>query len=190
MIDALEVAVTKNTQLEASTVSETRDKAWLRALMTRHGGVLAGYFATRLGDRALAEELVIEVFFRAWSCRHSLEVEEAVRGWLWTIAKRVLAAHFKRQSRRPDVVVMEAPPERPSLETRTDERSVKRKALRECLGALNERVQRSAELVWLLGHSYVEAAELLGDTPDSVRMRLKRARGPLQSCLARKGVLG
>ncbi len=80
-------------------------------------------------------------------------------------------------------------PERGVTPPIEEERS-RRQALIACFKVLNERIQRSAELVWVLGHSYVEAAGILDESADTVRMRLKRARVPLQRCLSEKGVIG
>jgi len=166
-------------------------RRWFDTLMRAHGARLGRFFAYKVRDEDVARELVIETFFRAWKSRRSFRGDAKPTTWLWTIAQRALAHHFKKQARRADEVLVDAPPEA-SADARHElvDRASQRDALLACLSGLNERIQKTVELVWILGHSYVEAAELLGDTPDTVRMRLKRARKPLQDCLAQKGIVG
>lgn len=175
-----------------ATQSMTDDeaRAWLDGLMRSHGERLARYFAFRVRDEDTARDLVIETFYRAWRSRHTFRGEARPSTWLWTIGRRVLAAHYEQKSRRAPEVLTDTLPDVDSSPPPSGEGERRRHALLECLGQLSERIQRTAELVWLLGHSYVEAAEILEDSADSVRMRLKRARAPLQACLSEKGIVG
>jgi RNA polymerase sigma-70 factor, ECF subfamily len=59
----------------------------IRALFRRYGGELYGLTLHVLGDRGAAEEVIEEVFLRAW--RHAARYDperEAVRAWLYQIA--------------------------------------------------------------------------------------------------------
>lgn len=177
----------KRTSTKNMTDDEAR--AWLDGLMRSHGERLARYFRPRVQDDETAQDLVIETFFRAWKSRHTFRGEAKASTWLWTIGRRTLAAHYESKSRRAPELLVDTLPEQGHT-SQDDEAGGRKRALLECLGKLSERIQRTAELVWLLGHSYVEAAEIMDDKPDSVRMRLKRARAPLQECLAGKGIVG
>ena len=162
----------------------------MEALMKSHGAKLARYFNFKLRDEDLSQDLLIETFLRAWKSRHTFRGEAKASTWLWTIGQRTMAHYFKQRKRRENEVLTEKIPEQMVDGRQTVvEKSAKQQALIECLSQLNEHIQRSAELVWLLGHSFVEAAEILEESADTVRMRLKRARRPLQDCLSDKGVV-
>jgi RNA polymerase sigma-70 factor (ECF subfamily) len=161
--------------------------------MSAHSGRLGRFFTFRTRDDDIARELVTETFFRAWRSRHSFRGEAKVSTWLWTIAHRVLIHHYKQRARRaPEILtdtLPDTPPDTPP-EPPPEADNLQQRAVLECMAQLTPHIQRTAELVWMLGHSFVEAAELLSESPDTVRMRLKRARKPLQDCLARKGIIG
>lgn len=181
----------KDREPSAVPDDEAEAKAWFEDLMKAYGNKVAGYYRYKLRDDDLSSDLTIECFARVWKARHSFRGEAKASTWLWTIARRTLAAHFEKKKRRSPEVLTDEIPERSAAESPDPaDRSQKRRALTECLEALNEKIQRCAELVWVLGHSYVEVAEMLGESPDTVRMRLKRARKPLQECLVSKGIVG
>lgn len=187
-VDAQSAAVAP--ERPVASMSEDEARAWLDALMRSHGEKLARFFNFRLRDEDTARDLVIETFYRAWRSRHTFRGDAQPSTWLWTIGRRTLAAHYEQKSRRQaEVLTNELPEYEAPTPPPTGEAEQRRNAVLECLAQLSERIQRTAELVWLLGHSYVEAAEIMEDSADSVRMRLKRARAPLQACLAEKGIV-
>jgi RNA polymerase sigma-70 factor (ECF subfamily) len=60
----------------------------MRALYRQYGGELYGFTLHVLGDRGAAEEVVEEVFLRAW--RHAARYDparQAVRAWLYQLAR-------------------------------------------------------------------------------------------------------
>ena len=63
----------------------------MRALFRLYGGELYGFTLHVLGDRGAAEEIVQEVFLRAW--RHAARYDPeraAVRAWLYQIARNAI----------------------------------------------------------------------------------------------------
>ena len=63
----------------------------MRALYRLYGGELYGFTLHVLGDRGAAEEIVEEVFLRAW--RHAGRYDparEAVRAWLYQFARNAI----------------------------------------------------------------------------------------------------
>ena len=74
----------------------------MRALFRLYGGELYGFTHHVLGDRGAAEEIVEEVFLRAW--RHAARYDpeqEAVRGWLYQIARSAIIDARRRAAGRP-----------------------------------------------------------------------------------------
>lgn len=181
--------VRTNPEARPEKPSEEEMRVWFEDLMKTYGNRVGSYFLYRTGDEEGARDLVIETFFRAWRARDSFRGEAKASTWLWTIARRTLASYYEKKKKRSAEVLTDELPDVAAAEVPMVERST-RQALLDCIEALNERVQRSVELVWVLGHSYVEAAQIMEESADSVRMRLKRARSPLQRCLVEKGIVG
>jgi RNA polymerase sigma-70 factor, ECF subfamily len=86
--------------LERLRDDETGDA--MRALYRIYGGELYGFTLNALGDRGAAEEIVQEVFLRAW--RHAERYDPqraAVRTWLYQIARNAIIDSRRRASVRP-----------------------------------------------------------------------------------------
>jgi RNA polymerase sigma-70 factor (ECF subfamily) len=74
----------------------------MRALYRTYGGELYGFAVNALGDRGLAEEIVQEVFLRAWRHADSYDPARAgVRTWLYQIARHAIIDARRRAAVRP-----------------------------------------------------------------------------------------
>ena len=74
----------------------------MRALYRAYGGELLGFAQRSLGDRGTAEEIVQEVFLRAWRNAGRYDAERAtVRTWLYRIARNAIIDARRRASVRP-----------------------------------------------------------------------------------------
>jgi RNA polymerase sigma-70 factor, ECF subfamily len=74
----------------------------LRELYREYAGELLGFALNALGERGAAEEIVQEVFTRAW--RHAERYDPArgsVRTWLYQIARHAIIDMRRRASARP-----------------------------------------------------------------------------------------
>ena len=92
-------------QNDAQLMERLREDATgeaLRALYRTYGGELLGFALNSLGERGAAEEIVQEVFTRAW--RHAERYDPArgsVRTWLYQIARHAIIDARRRASVRP-----------------------------------------------------------------------------------------
>jgi RNA polymerase sigma-70 factor (ECF subfamily) len=76
----------------------------MRALYRLYGGELYGFTLNAIGDRGAAEELVQEVFLRAWRHAGRYDPERAaVRTWLYQIARNAIIDSRRRASVRPEL---------------------------------------------------------------------------------------
>ena len=76
----------------------------MRALYGRYGGELYGFALNGLGDRGTAEEVVQEVFLRAWRHAGSYDAARAsVRTWLYQIARHAIIDARRRAAVRPSL---------------------------------------------------------------------------------------
>ena len=83
----------------------------MRSLYRAYSGELFGFALNALGERGAAEELVQEVFTRAW--RHAERYDRArasVRTWLYQIARRAIIDARRRASVRPGLPLHEPGP--------------------------------------------------------------------------------
>ena len=84
----------------------------MRALYRLYGGELYGFTLKALGDRGAAEEIVQEVFLRAWRNAGRYDAERAaVRTWLYQIARNAIIDSRRRAAVRPGL-----PPHEPADE--------------------------------------------------------------------------
>lgn len=135
------------------------------------------FLYSRLGNREDAEDLTSEVFLKATKQLDSGRPEASVAQWLFTVARTVLADHWRRYYRSgtpvpfDDARVEEVPGKIESAEP--SEGSAR--LVQELLAALPERYRRVLELRFLLGYSIQETARELGLTPENVKVIQHRA---------------
>ena len=94
-------------QLLARISSDATGEA-LRALYRAYAGELFGFALNALGDRGTAEEVVQEVFTRAW--RHAEAYDPtrgSVRTWLYQIARHAIIDTRRRAAVRPALALHE-----------------------------------------------------------------------------------
>src|ERR671914_1746819 len=93
--------------VERLPTDDTGDE--LRELYRRYSGELFGFACNALGDREVAEEVVQDVFARAW--RHAADYDPrraSVRTWLYTIARNRIVDARRRASVRPGLAPADA----------------------------------------------------------------------------------
>jgi RNA polymerase sigma-70 factor (ECF subfamily) len=74
----------------------------MRALYRQYGGELYGFTLKALGDRGAAEEIVQEVFLRAWRNAGRYDSgRAAVRTWLYQITRNAIIDSRRRAAVRP-----------------------------------------------------------------------------------------
>ncbi len=81
----------------------------LRALYRSYSGELLGFALNALGERGAAEEVVQEVFTRAWRNADRYDpARGSVRTWLYQIARHAIIDMRRRASARPALAAGEA----------------------------------------------------------------------------------
>jgi len=80
----------------------------LRELYRAYAGELLGFALHALGERGVAEEVVQEVFLRAWRRADSYDpARGSVRTWLYQIARHAIIDARRRASVRPSLALHE-----------------------------------------------------------------------------------
>jgi RNA polymerase sigma-70 factor (ECF subfamily) len=90
---------------------KTSDGELLRTLHDEHGGALWSYVVGLTnGDRAQAQDVVQETMLRAWRNPHVLEqASGSARGWLFTVAKRIVIDEWRTARSRRERVTEQLP---------------------------------------------------------------------------------
>lgn len=160
-----------------------------RALYRTYGGELYGFAVRRLRDPGLAEELVQDVFTRAWRNADQFSPERgSVRTWLYAIARNAVRDLERRRGRRPSVASPEdaaesADPAEP-IET-----ALFRYQIQLALSRLTFEHRQVIELVHFRGLTLAEVAELTGLALGTVKSRLYYACQNLRLALEELEVL-
>jgi RNA polymerase sigma-70 factor (ECF subfamily) len=157
-------------------------------LVRRRQGLVAALVAARVRGRQDVEDLVQEVFLRAWRQLPGLREPERFAGWLARIAVNAALDHRRRVAVRPRSESLDAESaEEPAAGGVPVERGavVEEEFARvlDALGALDPRSQAAVVLRFREGLAVKEVAERLGDSPAAVAMRLTRAMRALRKRL-------
>ena len=154
-----------------------------RRLYRTYGRELFGFAFQRLGDRALAEELVQDVFTRVWRKAADYDPSRgSVRTWLYGIARNAVIDAERHRARRPPV----APHADDGRNDPTDE-PIERALLRWQVAQAFERLTPEHREVLRLGHfgglSVREIASLTGVAEGTVKSRTYYAMRSLRLAL-------
>ncbi|MDQ2745507.1 MAG: sigma-70 family RNA polymerase sigma factor [Chloroflexota bacterium] len=134
------------------------------------------FLYSRLGNREDAEDLTSEVFLKATRQLDRSRSEASIAQWLFTVARTVLADHWRRYYRSgaplplDEQRVGEIP--NPSTDTPPGNHA---QAVADLLAGLSERYRTVLELRFLHGYSIQETARELGLTPENVKVIQHRA---------------
>lgn len=140
-------------------------------------------FALRLtGCRQEAEDLTQDTFLRAWRQRGRLRDADAVRAWLFTIAKNLWSDRLRRKGRRP-AVVETLQEDHQSAAVAADRELIVQEDVRRVLEAMDSLPARQREVLHLHacdGFSLGEIAAILGISVDAAKANLCEARKRLR----------
>ena len=76
----------------------------LGELFERHHGPLFGYLVKLTGNRTAAEDIVQIVFERMLKYRHTYRDEGSFTAWMYHVARRCSADHFRKSASAPDAL--------------------------------------------------------------------------------------
>jgi RNA polymerase sigma-70 factor, ECF subfamily len=151
------------------------------AAFSEHYARVYGVLFRLLGNRAEAEDLTVEAFWRLWE--RAPRQRENLGGWLYRVAMR-LGYNALRAARRRERYELQAGVEALEVNaspepSQTVERRQERRRVQAVLSQMKD---REAQLLILRhsGFSYREIAEILGVAPGSVGTLLARAEAEFE----------
>lgn len=177
----------RSTRSSGRAGAATADDTLVRVLYQEHAGPLYAFCVRWTGDAQRAEDVVQEVFLRAWRSLSRVDLEtRSARPWLLAVARNVLTDQHRARQSRPattDVTALESVPAPDELDRAVESWQV--------ATALRQLTQQHREVLvhahWL-GHSVAETASALGIPPGTVKSRTYYATRALRLALEEMGV--
>jgi len=155
------------------------DAAAADELVTRLSGRLHVFFASQLGNRAQADDMLQEAWLRLHQARHTYRPGEPVLPWIYAIARRVRVDYFRRRVRleRREIPTTEIqqvaqPAPAPGLPS-----------FLELVAPLPESQREVLVLLKVNGLSLEEVARATSSTVGSVKQKVHRAYDRLRGLL-------
>jgi RNA polymerase sigma factor (sigma-70 family) len=156
----------------------TGDIARLGELFERHHRPLYGFFTRLTNQPSVSEDLVQVVFYRILKYRHTYRDEGNFSAWIYHLARKVAADHFRKHAAAPAATdptdLHEHPDAGPAPDTRAataDDLAL----LRTALARLPHEHREVLVLSRLQNLEHKEIARLLDTSAGAVKVRVHRA---------------
>ncbi len=165
----------------------TRDQRAFTELYAASSAKLFGVILRILRDREQASEVLQEVYLRIWQRAGDFRPDRGTpMTWMIAIARN--RALDRRRDRRPELPldeIAELADAGANLASLPDGGGVSGRALRHCLGELDDRERRSLLLTYLEGHTHAELAHRLDCPLGTAKRLIRRGLLRLRDCLER-----
>lgn len=165
-------------------MSEERSREVASALAGNHRAFLA-FLQKRVGDRALAEDILQEAFVRGLKRQGTLEKDESATAWFYRILRNAVIDHFRRRAmidRKLEALAAE-------LDREVGAGGDVRAAVCRCVGTLATTLKPeyadALQRVEVEGVKVKDYARAAGITSSNAAVRVFRAREALRKQVAR-----
>jgi RNA polymerase sigma-70 factor (ECF subfamily) len=169
------------------------DTSALEALYERYAPMILGLALKITGDRALAEDILQETFWRAWQGAVTYQPERgALAAWLFRIARNLAIDHYRRQRLRPQATpgmdetepVIEQLPDPQTDVAAQVQWSLDLQQVQSALATLPAEQRQVIEMAYFQGMTRQEIAEAtrepLGSIHTRARLGLQKLRSNLE----------
>lgn len=167
------------------------DEKGVEGAYDQYGGELHSYVFKALRDHQLAEDVVQEVFVRAW--RSSFEPGRgSLRTWLFSIARNAVTDALRHRAiRRTDTLDewKSESPDEPRTELDPMDQLLERIQLEEALARLSPEHRQAVVRVYFGGQTCAELGKELGISASTMRSRLYYGVRTLRLVLKENGWL-
>ncbi len=167
----------------------TGNQLAMRTLFLRHRVRVYRFILRIVPDRALAEDVVSEVFLAVWRQADSFKGRSMVSTWLLSIARHKALSAVRREPLEPldgetAATVVDPTPTAEAEIGGQDRASI----LRRCIAALSAEHGEIIDLVYYQQKSIKEIAEICGIPANTVKTRMFYARKRLAALLREVGI--
>jgi RNA polymerase sigma-70 factor (ECF subfamily) len=171
------------------------DTSAFESLYDRHAPAVMGLALKITAERAAAEELVQETFWRVWRNAATYQAQRGLFvGWLFGIARNLCIDWLRRRRVRPQVSATEAEAERieevPDPASNVAEATLltlRHEQVRAALAGLPESQRQVIELSYFGGLTRQEIAQKTGEPLGTVHTRARLALQKLRDALQSEG---
>jgi len=163
-------------------------------ILARHHTDVARLVHRLLGWPGEVEDVVQEIFLRAFENLHKLNSHSSLSAWLYTIAVNRCRSHLRKQFLWRKMLGRGVPGASHAAEGLAEDaqqRAIVRETSQEVCRAVQDlpaRYREAAVLHYLEGLSIERTSQVLGVTRNAVQVRLYRARARLRKALASRGI--
>lgn len=155
------------------------DSAAAAALVERLSRQLYGFFASQMGSRADADDMLQDLWLRIHSARHTYRAGQPLLPWAYAIAHRVRIDNYRKRRRMSREIGVAVLPEVPGRQE--DQSSAL--AFDELLGTLPEGQREVLTMLKVDGLSVEEIARATCSTAGAVKQKAHRAYERLRDVL-------
>jgi len=165
------------------------DRLALQVLFARHNVQTYRFLLRLVGDEALAEDLVSEVFLDVWRNAHQFKGNSRVTTWILGIARfKALSALRRRKDDALDDDAAAAIPDSADDPEIAVEKKDRVAILRRCMSHLSLAHREIIDLAYYQDKSINEVAEILGVPENTVKTRMFHARKRMSELLQQAGI--
>lgn len=159
--------------------SALREPPDLEQVFARYMDSVYHFLYSRLGNREDAEDLTSEVFLKATKQLDSARAEASVAQWLFTVARTVLADHWRRYYRTGPVVELDDArvSETPGATQSSELSPENARLVRDVLDSLPPKYRMVLEYRFLRSYTIEETAQAMSLTAGNVKVIQHRALG-------------
>jgi RNA polymerase sigma-70 factor (ECF subfamily) len=183
------IAAQQSTDPEVLSLIASGDKHAMQVLFARYNLRVYRFVLRLVGDEALAEDLVNEVFVEVWRSADRFEGNSQVSTWVMAIARfKTLTSLRRRKDDALDDVEAAAIPDTADNPETAMQKKDRVAILRECMSHLSHNDREIIDLVYYHEKSIVEAAEIVGVPKNTAKTRMFHARKRMSVLLQQAGI--
>jgi len=161
----------------------------MRLLFARHNVKVYRFVLRIVGNEAMAEDLVNEVFVEVWRNAGKFEARSQVSTWMLAIARfRALSALRRRSDDALEDEAAELIEDKGDDPEVTLQKSDRRAVLLDCLNQLSPAHREILDLIYYHEKSVEDAALIVGIPLNTVKTRAFHARKRLAELMEAKGI--
>ena len=163
-------------------------------LYLRHKKSLYRYFLRQCASVQVAEELYQEVWNKLIKARSQYQVSAKFTTWLYRIAHNELIDHYRRTGTQnkwldgdnQDIEIAEFADHNNQSDAEKLEQAQQAKQLKVCLAQLPREQKEAFLLKHEAGFTLKEIAELVAETTENIKSRIRYAQAKLKQCIRYK----